>query len=161
MGGKGYTAGGRVYSMAGWFSTRETRRPLRYMTRRWIPTAAMSWTRCPSSSPLATRTIMLDRPHPLTGEPVIYAPFGTCMGITGLSDEAAFALLSKLAAHCVQTKYQYQHIHEHGVLLIYDNHQMAHRSSPQQKAAEDMNTLRLLYRISTKINATSEWYGKT
>ena len=111
---------------------------------------------------VATRNAhMLDRPHPLTGEPVIYAPFGTCMGITGLSDEAAFALLSKLAAHCVQTKYQYQHIHEHGVLLIYDNHQIAHRSSPQQKAAEDMNTLRLLYRISTKINATSEWYGKT
>ena len=57
---------------------------------------------------LAQRHVhMLDRPHPVTGEPVIYAPFGTCMGITGLAEDEAFKLLRRVAAHCIQPQYRY------------------------------------------------------
>jgi alpha-ketoglutarate-dependent taurine dioxygenase len=92
----------------------------------------------------------LDRAHPVLGTPTVYAPFGTLATVDGMPPEETLALLQGLAAHSMSERYRFTHVPSYGDLLIYDNDQTAHRSSPQQRPATGMEDVRLLYRISTK-----------
>lgn len=69
----------------------------------------------------------------------------------GFDDQAeAFELMSAVAEHCMQERFRYCHFPTAGELLVWDNHQIAHRSSPQQEAARGPDELRMMYRITTK-----------
>ena len=59
--------------------------------------------------------------HPATGEPTLYAPFGTCIGVQGWRVERSVALLKSLATHCLDEGYRWTHEHRMGELLVFDN----------------------------------------
>jgi alpha-ketoglutarate-dependent taurine dioxygenase len=86
----------------------------------------------------------------------VYAPFGTATCLrasdTQIEWEAGRAtdLLQRFAEHCLQPRFMHHHTHVPGDLLLYDNWQTAHRSSPEQRAATKESEIRCMYRISCK-----------
>jgi len=87
----------------------------------------------------------LVRRHPLTGRKGLYAVSGTSMGIAGMPDDEALALLRELAAHSTQPKYQFTVFYGVGDVAIWDNAAVLHAAT-----LTDPDDPRTLWRITIK-----------
>lgn len=61
------------------------------------------------------------RTHPLTGRKSIYVSEGECVGIEGMPEDEALALIKELSDHCLQPRFMYAHKWQLGDLLMWDN----------------------------------------
>jgi taurine dioxygenase len=61
------------------------------------------------------------RTHPHTGRPALYVTAGECVGIEGMNENEALALIAELDAHCVKPEFLYRHRWREGDLLMWDN----------------------------------------
>ena len=61
------------------------------------------------------------RTHPVSGAKALYVREGECVGIEGMPDAEAVALIKRLSDHVVRPKFQYRHRWRVGDLVIWDN----------------------------------------
>jgi taurine dioxygenase len=61
------------------------------------------------------------RTHAWTGRKSLYVTAGECIGVEGLPDDEALALIKELHAHCIKPDFQYRHKWQVGDLLMWDN----------------------------------------
>ena len=61
------------------------------------------------------------RTHPVSGAKALYVREGECVGIEGMADEEAVALIKRLSDHIVRPEFQYRHRWRVGDLVIWDN----------------------------------------
>lgn len=89
--------------------------------------------------------------HPISGKKILYVNEGYSIGIVGMPDEEARALLSELFAHITRDDAVYRHSWKKNDVLIWDN------SSTQHNAIKnyDNSDLRLMHRVMTKF--PREW----
>jgi taurine dioxygenase len=87
----------------------------------------------------------LVRRHPLSGRKGLYAVSGTSMGIVGMPEDEALALLRELAAHSTQPKYQFRVRYGVGDVVIWDNAAVLHSATLTDPADP-----RTLWRITIK-----------
>ncbi|MBT4702077.1 MAG: TauD/TfdA family dioxygenase [Rhodospirillaceae bacterium] len=66
------------------------------------------------------------RTHPLTGRKCLYVVTGECIGIEGMPEDEALALLNELATHTVKPEFQYRHKWQVGDFLMWDNCSVQH-----------------------------------
>jgi taurine dioxygenase len=66
------------------------------------------------------------RTHPLTGRKCLYVVTGECVGIEGMPENEALALLDELATHTVKPEFQYRHKWQVGDFLMWDNCSVQH-----------------------------------
>ncbi len=68
--------------------------------------------------------------HPLTGKKALYLDPTTSIGIVGMADAEATALLDELATHAVQSQFVYTHNWQVGDVLLWSNGFLMHRREP-------------------------------
>ena len=61
------------------------------------------------------------RTHPVSGAKALYVREGECVGIEGIPDAEAVALIKRLSDHIVRPEFQYRHRWRVGDLVIWDN----------------------------------------
>ena len=80
-------------------------------------------------SALATQLQPVARRHPETGRTALYVSPGYTIGIAGLPDAEAQALLAELFAHQGQDRFVYRHRWQPGMLLMWDNRCLVHAAT--------------------------------
>lgn len=83
----------------------------------------------PGEAALARQSHPLVKPHPETGEEVLFCSISYTVGIEGMSDEEAFALMMELHQWCEQDRFIYRHKWEPGMLLLWDNRCLNHKAT--------------------------------
>jgi taurine dioxygenase len=66
------------------------------------------------------------RTHPHTGKKAIYVTAGECIGIEGMPEDEAMALIAELDSHCVKPEFCYRHRWRAGDLVMWDNASAMH-----------------------------------
>ena len=66
------------------------------------------------------------RTHPVSGAKALYVREGECVGIEGMADAEAVALIKRLSDHIVRPEFQYRHRWRVGDLVIWDNCTVQH-----------------------------------
>ena len=61
------------------------------------------------------------RTHPFTRRKALYVTAGECIGIEGMPEDEAIALIAELDAHCVRPEFCYRHRWRVGDLVMWDN----------------------------------------
>jgi taurine dioxygenase len=61
------------------------------------------------------------RTHPHTGRKALYITAGECIGIEGMAEDEAVALIAELDEWCVRPEFLYRHRWRVGDLLMWDN----------------------------------------
>jgi taurine dioxygenase len=84
------------------------------------------------------------RTHPYTGRKCLYVMRDDCVGIDGLDQEEAEALIAALADHIVKPAFTYRHQWRQGDLLMWDNCTVQHRAIQDY----DMPHRRLMHRTT-------------
>jgi taurine dioxygenase len=84
------------------------------------------------------------RTHPYTGRKCLYVMRDDCVGIDGLDQEEAEALIAALADHIVKPAFTYRHQWRQGDLLMWDNCTVQHRAIQDY----DMPNRRLMHRTT-------------
>lgn len=87
--------------------------------------------------------------HPATGRKGLYAVSGSTIGIVGMEDEAAIALLKELKQFALQPQFIQRARAEPGSIVIWDNFAVLHSATPTEYSDEE-GKRRLLHRISTR-----------
>lgn len=87
----------------------------------------------------------LVRRHPYTGRKALYAVSGTSLGIEGMGEDEALALLRELAAFSTQPKYRLRVSYGVGDVVMWDNASVLHSAT-----LTDPAHARTLLRITTK-----------
>lgn len=98
---------------------------------------------------LATQTHPIARVHPETGRTALFVSPGYTIGIEGLDDGEAQALLVELFRHQVRDDFVYRHRWSAGMLLMWDNRCVIHAAT----GGYDGHA-RLLHRITLAERAT-------
>ncbi len=83
----------------------------------------------PSEAALATQTHPLVPAHPETGRRGFYSTLGYIVGIAGMTDDEALALLMPLAAWQGQDSFVYRHRWEPNMLVMWDNRSVLHKAT--------------------------------
>ena len=83
----------------------------------------------PSEAALATQTHPLVPAHPETGRRGFYSTLGYIIGIDGMDQAEAFALLAELQAWQGDERFVYRHRWEPGMLVIWDNRSVLHKAT--------------------------------
>ena len=83
----------------------------------------------PSEGARATRPHPLVQAHPETGERGLFSCAGYIVGIEGMADAEAFALLRELLAWQTRDEFVYRHRWEPGMLIVWDNRALLHRAT--------------------------------
>lgn len=83
----------------------------------------------PGEAALATQTHPLIKPHSETGEESLFCSVSYVVGIEGLSDEDALALVMDLHLWSEQEQFIYRHKWEPGMLLMWDNRSVNHKAT--------------------------------
>jgi taurine dioxygenase len=83
------------------------------------------------------------RLNPDNGRIGLYLSPNRVIGIEGMADAAAFALLERLLAHATQAKYLYRHKWRKGDMVLWDNRSVLHQATSDY----DMEEYRYLYRV--------------
>lgn len=83
----------------------------------------------PDESARATQTHPLVQPHPETGEECLYSTLGYIIGIEGMEQAEAFALLSELAKWQGREEFVYRHKWEPDMLVMWDNRAVLHKAT--------------------------------
>ena len=94
-------------------------------------------------SALATQLQPVALRHPETGRTALYVSPGYTIGIAGLPDDEAQALLAELFAHQGQQRFVYRHRWQAGMLLMWDNRCLVHAATGGYQGHR-----RLLHRIT-------------
>jgi taurine dioxygenase len=66
------------------------------------------------------------RTHGRTGRKALYVFEGECVGIEGMPDDEAIALIRRLHEHCLQPQFIYRHRWRVGDVVMWDNCQSLH-----------------------------------
>lgn len=77
----------------------------------------------------ATQTHPILRKHPETGRPGVFGCFGYIIGIEGMTEAEANALLVELHAWQTQEAFQYRHHWAPNTLVMWDNRSVLHKST--------------------------------
>lgn len=83
----------------------------------------------PSEAALATQTHPLVPAHPETGRRGFYSTLGYIIGIEGMAQDEALALLMELQAWQGDDRFVYRHQWELGMLIMWDNRSVLHRAT--------------------------------
>lgn len=83
----------------------------------------------PSDEAKATQLHPLVRDHPETGSPGIYGCIGYIVGIEGMADSEAMALLAELYEWQTRPEFQYRHQWQPNMLVMWDNRSVLHRAT--------------------------------
>lgn len=83
----------------------------------------------PDESANATHTHPLIRRHPETGEEAIFSTLGYIIGIEGMDQAEAMALLMELAAWQSRDEFLYCHRWEPNMLILWDNRAVLHKAT--------------------------------
>ena len=83
----------------------------------------------PHESANASETHPLIQPHPETGEEAIFSTLGYIIGIEGMEQGEAIALLSELARWQVRDEFVYRHRWEADMLVVWDNRSVLHKAT--------------------------------
>ena len=83
----------------------------------------------PSKAALATQTHPLVPAHPETGRRGFYSTLGYIIGIGGMAQDQAIALLQELQAWQSDERFVYRHRWEPGMLVMWDNRSVLHRAT--------------------------------
>ena len=83
------------------------------------------------------------RVHPATGRPALYVNEGFTVGIVGMAEAEARALLAELFEFSTQAAFTYRHRWRKGDLLFWDNRSVVHSATPY-----DPQTVRHLHRTT-------------
>jgi taurine dioxygenase len=94
-----------------------------------------------------TRTHPLVRIHPETGTSAVYSTFGYIIGIEGMSDAEADALLGEVYAWQTREEFRYRHRWAADMLVMWDNRSVLHRATGGYDGHE-----RLLHRTTIGYN---------
>jgi taurine dioxygenase len=84
------------------------------------------------------------RTHPYTGRRCLYVMRDDCIGIDGVDQEEAEALIAALADHIVKPAFIYRHQWRRGDVLMWDNCTVQHRAIQDY----DMPQRRLMHRTT-------------
>jgi taurine dioxygenase len=84
------------------------------------------------------------RTHPFTGRKCLYVMRDDCVGIEGMDEPEAEALIAALADHIVKPEFIYRHRWRRGDLLMWDNCTVQHRAIQDY----DMPRRRLMHRTT-------------
>ena len=101
-------------------------------------------------SALATQLQPVARRHPETGRVALYVSPGYTIGMAGLPDDEAQALLAELFAHQGREPFVYRHRWQQGTLLMWDNRCLVHAATGGYQGHR-----RLLHRITVGERATA------
>lgn len=82
-----------------------------------------------SDEALATQTHPIARVHPETGRVALFVSPGYTIGIDGMDDDAASAILLALFAHLGRPEFVYRHRWSQGTLLLWDNRCLVHAAT--------------------------------
>jgi taurine dioxygenase len=82
-----------------------------------------------SDEAYATQLHPLIRTHPETGAATLYSTFGYIVGIEGMDDEEAGALLGELYAWQTREEFRYVHRWQPDMLVMWDNRCVLHRAT--------------------------------
>ncbi len=104
----------RGYSKQGLYGDRDVGRSMAIVT---------------SDDALATELHPLVRLHPETGRPALFCNIGYTIGIDGLDDDAANALLGELFGYLVADESTYRHRWEPRMVVLWDNRCLLHRAT--------------------------------
>jgi len=80
-------------------------------------------------SALATQTPPIARRHPETGRTALFVSPGYTIGIEGLPDDEANALLLELFTHQARPQFVYRHRWDSGMLVLWDNRCLVHAAT--------------------------------
>jgi taurine dioxygenase len=83
----------------------------------------------PSEAALATQTHPLVPAHPETGRRGFYSTLGYIIGIEGMAQDEAIALLMEIQAWQGDDRFVYRHTWEPGMLIMWDNRSVLHRAT--------------------------------
>lgn len=83
----------------------------------------------PDESARETRHHPLIRRHPETGEEALFSTLGYIIGIEGMADAEALALLMELSAWQTREEFVYRHRWEPGMLVMWDNRSVLHKAT--------------------------------
>jgi taurine dioxygenase len=83
----------------------------------------------PGEGALATHTHPLVKPHPETGEEVLFCSIAYTIGFEGMDEARAMALLLELHEWCQQDRFVYRHKWEPDMLVMWDNRCLNHRAT--------------------------------
>lgn len=83
----------------------------------------------PSDKALETHKHPLVQPHPETGEECLYSTLGYIIGIEGMDDAEAFALLAELHEWQGRDEFVYRHRWEPDMLVMWDNRSVLHKAT--------------------------------
>jgi taurine dioxygenase len=118
----------RGYAPQGMYGERDKGRS---MAIRWSETA------------MRTRVHPIGRVHPETGRTALFVSPGYTIGIEGMADDEAQALLMTLFRHQAQERFVYQHRWSEGMLTLWDNRCLVHAATGGYEGHR-----RLLHRIT-------------
>ena len=100
-----------------------------------------------SDEAYATQTHPLIRTHPETGASTLYSTLGYIIGIEGMDDDEANALLGEVYAWQTLEEFRYDHRWEADMLIMWDNRCVLHRATGDYDGHE-----RLLHRTTIGYN---------
>lgn len=80
----------------------------------------------PDKGANATQLHPLVRRNPETGEEPLFSTLGYIIGIEGMAQPKAFALLTELAHGQTRDEFVYRHIWEPDMLIVWDNRAVLH-----------------------------------
>jgi taurine dioxygenase len=83
----------------------------------------------PSEAALATQQHPLVPAHPETGRPGFFSTLGYIVGIDGMADADAIALLSDLQQWQSRDEFVYRHQWQPDMLIMWDNRSVLHRAT--------------------------------
>jgi taurine dioxygenase len=86
----------------------------------------------------------LVRTHPETGRLSLYVGEDVVSGIEGMEGPEGQALLARLNAHAMDSRFVYRHVWQPGDLLIWDNRSTMHRATPY----DDVKYRRVMHRTT-------------
>jgi taurine dioxygenase len=96
-----------------------------------------------SESAMATQLHPLVRRHPETGRPALFVNMGYTIGIEGMGEADATALLTELFTHQAKPQFIYRHRWSPGLLTLWDNRCLLHAATGGYQGHR-----RLLWRIT-------------
>lgn len=83
----------------------------------------------PSEAAMATQLHPIIRPHPETGRLGVFGAFGYMIGIEGMPDDEANALLGELYAWQSREEFRYRHVWQTDMLVMWDNRSVLHSAT--------------------------------
>jgi taurine dioxygenase len=96
-----------------------------------------------SDNAMATQLHPMVRRHPETGRPALFVNMGYTIGIAGMAESEATALLMELFTHQSKAQFIYRHRWSQGLLTLWDNRCLLHAATGGYQGHR-----RLLWRIT-------------